>query len=93
MQQLPHGSGAIGDQSDGRWAAALAATAIFMVGGGYLGFVGSAQADSTPGVAGSPGQDGQNVTCYRYTSQRDDASVCNVMAGDGEDGAPGAVDR
>jgi hypothetical protein len=82
-------SGVLNDRSVGRWAVALAAAA-FMAGGGYIGSVGSAQAGGEPDNVGSPGRDGQSVTCY--ASPRDDAPTsCNAVGGDGEDGAPGAV--
>ena len=93
MQEVPHVSGAVVDQSVGRWAVVLAVTAAFMIGGGYLGFAGSAQAG---GNAGTPGRDGQSVTCDAHQPPRDDVLVCNAVAGnggDGEDGAPGAVHR
>jgi hypothetical protein len=61
-----------------------------MVGGGYLGSVGSAQAGDEPGyIVGSPGWDGTIVTCHTYSvSPRDDTLVCN--SGNGE---PGAIYR
>jgi hypothetical protein len=94
MQEVSHVSDALNDRRVGRWAVALAATA-FMVGGGYLGSVGSAQAGDEPDSnnVGSPGRDGQSVTCYVYTSPRDDAPICNAVGGDGEDGAPAVVHR
>jgi hypothetical protein len=90
MQDISHVSGALNDRSAGRWAVALAATAAFMVGGGFLGSVGSAQAGDKPGNnVGSPGRDGMIVTCYADdVSRLDGTLVCN--AGNGE---PGAVYR
>jgi len=80
-------AGALNDRSVGRWVVALAATAA-------SGSVGSAQAGDEPGNnVGSPGRDGQSVSCYAYMSPRDDALTCKVVGGDGEDGAPGAVHR
>jgi hypothetical protein len=79
-------SGVLNDRSGGRLAVALAATAL-MVGGGYLGSAGSAQAGD---IVGSPGQDGGSVTCYTPMPSPDNAPVCNAVAA-GEDGAPGAV--
>jgi hypothetical protein len=92
MQEVSHVAGALNDRSVGRWVVALAATAA-MVGGGYLGSVGSAQAGGEPGnIVGSPGRDGQSVTCY--VSPRDEPLIiCNAVGGDGEDGAPGGVYR
>jgi hypothetical protein len=74
---------ALNDRRVGRWAVALAAA--FMAGGS-LGSVGSAQAGDEPGGnAGSPGRDGQSVTCYAYWSPRHDAPIiCNAVGGDGE---------
>jgi hypothetical protein len=82
----------VNDRSAGGWAVALAAA--FLVGG-YLGSIGSAQAGEEPGSnAGSPGRDGRSVTCSSYWSPRDNTPViCNVVGEDGEDGAPGAVQR
>jgi hypothetical protein len=63
-----------------------------MVGGGYLGSVGSAQAGDEPANnVGSSGSDGQNVTCNAYMSPPKDVLTCKVVGGGGEDGAPGAV--
>jgi hypothetical protein len=63
-----------------------------MVGGGYLGSVGSAQAGGDPGtgnIVGSRGRDGLSITCDAYSvSLRDDALSCNVVV-NGESGAPG----
>ena len=61
-----------------------------MVGGGFLGTVGSAQAGGEPGNnVGSPGGDGLFVTCYAYNAPPlDDTLVCDM--GNGE---PGAVYR
>jgi hypothetical protein len=93
MQEVSRVSAALNDRSVGRWAVALAAA--FMVGGGYLGSVGSAQAGDEPGGnVGSPGRDGQSVTCYAYVSPREATpTICNAVGGDGEDGAPGMVHR
>jgi hypothetical protein len=90
MQDVSHVSGALNDRSAGRWALALAATAAFMAGGGYLGSVGSAQAGGVAGNnVGSPERDGVLVTCYADSmSPLDDTLVCNP--GNGE---PGAVYR
>jgi hypothetical protein len=91
MQKVSHVFGGPNDRSVRRWAVALAATAA-MVGGGYLGSVGSAQAGGEPDSnVGSPGRDGKSVTCY--ASPRDDApTTCNAVGEDGEDGAPGVGD-
>jgi hypothetical protein len=91
MQEESHVS-AVNDRSVGRWAVAL--TAAFMAGG-YLGSVGAAQAADEPGGnAGSPGRDGQSVTCYAYWAPRDPMPIiCKAVGKDGEDGAPGAVHR
>jgi hypothetical protein len=92
MQEVSQVSSALNDRSVGRWVVALAATAAFMVGGGFLGSVGSAQAGGDPdNNVGSPGGDGQGATCFAYGSPRDDTSSCNAVGEDGEDGAPGAV--
>jgi hypothetical protein len=92
MQDISHVSSALNDRSAGRWAVALAATAAFMVGGGYLGSVGSAQAGGDPGndsIVGSWGRDGVSVTCNAYSvSLRNDSLTCNVVV-NGEGGAPG----
>ncbi|GAA1255465.1 hypothetical protein GCM10009609_18360 [Pseudonocardia aurantiaca] len=97
MQEVPHVSSAVVDPSAGRWAIALVVTAAFMVGGGFLGYTDSAQAAGKPGDnAGSPGRDGQSVTCHTHQPPRDDMLVCNAVAGngaDGKDGAPAAVHR
>jgi hypothetical protein len=79
----------------GRWAVVLAATAAFMVGGGFPGSVGSAQAGNGPGNVGSPGQDGQDVTCSTYNNVTlvHGNVLCNGVGGDGKDGAPGADRR
>jgi hypothetical protein len=78
---------AVNDRTVGRWVVAIAAA--FMVGG-YLGSAGTAQASDEPGGnAGSPGRDGQSVTCH--ASQHDRQPICGVVGADGEDGAPGAV--
>jgi hypothetical protein len=92
MQEVSQVSGALNDRSVGRWVVALAVTAALMVGGGFLGSVGSAQAGGEPDSnVGSPGGDGQSVTCYA-SSPRDDApTTCDAVGGDGEDGEPGAV--
>lgn len=77
----------------GRWAVALAATAAFMFGGGFPGSVGSVQAGDGPGNVGSPGQDGQDVTCSIYnkvTLVHDNVPICSGVGRDGEDGAHGA---
>lgn len=83
--------GALNDRGARRWAVALAATAACMVGGAYLGSVGSAQAGGNPGndsIVGSRGRDGLSITCNAYSvSLRDDALVCNVVNGEG--GSPG----
>jgi hypothetical protein len=80
MQEVPRMSGALADQTVGRWAVALAATAAFMVVGGYLGTVSSAQAGGEPGDNVGPlGRDGQSFTCYAYLFPRDDAPVCIVV--------------
>jgi hypothetical protein len=94
MQETSDVLGAL-NWSGGRWAVALAATAAFMVGGGYLGSVATAQAGGEPGNddVGSGGWDGLSVTCYAYNPfLRDDALVCNVV-GEGEGGGPGVVYR
>ena len=93
MQEMSDVLGALHDRSVGRWAVALAATAAFMVGGAYLGSVGSAQAGGgDPGngnIVGSRGRDGLSITCDAYSvSLRDDALICNVAV-NGEGGAPG----
>jgi hypothetical protein len=90
MQEVSQVSGALNHRSIGRWTVALA-TAAFMLGGGFLGSVGSARAGGEPDSnVGSSGQDGQSATCY--ASPRDDAPTsCKAVGGDGEDGAPGAV--
>jgi hypothetical protein len=84
--------GALNDRGARRWAVALAATAAFMVGGAYLGSVGSAQAGGDPGndgIIGSRGRDGLSITCNAYSvSMRDDALICNVVV-NGAGGAPG----
>lgn len=93
MQDVSQVTGALNDRGASRWAVALAATASFMVGGGFLGSVGSAQAGDEPGSdVGSPSLDGLSVTCAYTVPMRDDALICNVV-GDGEDGAPGSVYR
>jgi hypothetical protein len=95
VQEVSHLSGALNDRGVRRWVIAVAATATFMVAGGYLGSVGSAQAGGEPGTddVGSPSLDGLSVTCYAYNlSLRDDALICNVV-GDGEAGPPIAVYR
>lgn len=83
---------ALNDWSVGRWAVALTATVAFIVGGPYLGSVGSAQAGGDPSndnIVGSRGRDGPSVTCNTYSvSLRDDAVICNVVV-NGEGGAPG----
>ena len=88
MQEVSHVSSVVNDRSVGRWAVALAATAV-MVGGGYLGSAGSAQAGDKPDEhnVGAPGQD-VSVTCSTPVSSLDHAPVCSAV---GEDGAPGAV--
>jgi hypothetical protein len=86
--------GALNDGSGRRWAVALAATMAFMVAGGFLGCIGSAQAGGDPdNNVGSPGRDGESVSCFAYGFSHDDPPICNVVGGDGEDGAPGAVYR
>jgi hypothetical protein len=95
MQDVSQVSGALNDRGVRRWMIAVAATATFMIAGGYLGSVGFAQAAGDPGTddVGSSSLDGLSVTCYAYTMPlRDDALICNVV-GDGEDGAPGSVYR
>ncbi len=84
-------SDVLNDRRAGRLAVALAATAL-MVGGGYLGSAGSAQAGDEPDIhnVGSPGKDGGTVTCYRSLSPYENGPICNAAA-NGEDGAPGAV--
>ena len=91
MQEVSQVS-ALTDRSVGRWAVALTAAVLV---GGYLGSVGAAQAVDEPGGnAGSPGRDGQSVTCYAYWSPREtNPIICNAMGKAGEDGAPGAVHR
>jgi hypothetical protein len=49
MQEMARVPAALNDRCVGRWGVALAAKAAFMVGGGYLGSVGSAQAGDEPG--------------------------------------------
>jgi hypothetical protein len=63
-----------------------------MVGGGYLGSVGSAQAGGESGNnVGSPGRDGQDVTCVATPPAE---LACLRRGGrDGEDLAPGVVYR
>ena len=66
-----------------------------MVGGGFLGYIGSAQAGGEHGNnVGSPDRDGQSVTCYAYGFSRDGASIwLRCTATPGRPGAPGkAVD-
>jgi hypothetical protein len=94
MQEVSHVSGALNDRRVGHWVIALAATAAFMFGGGYLGSVGSAQAGDEPeNNVGSPGRDGEGATCFAHTSPHDDAPICNAVGEDGEDGESGAVHR
>jgi hypothetical protein len=92
MQEMSDVLGVLHDRSAGRWAVGLAATAAFMVGGAYLGSVGSAQAGGDLGNnnnVGSWGRDGLGVTCNAYSvSLRDDALICNVIV-NGYGGAPG----
>jgi hypothetical protein len=92
MQEMSDVLGALHDRSVGRWAVALTATAAFMVGGAYLGSIGSAQAGGDPGngnIVGSRGRDGLSITCDAYSvSLRDEALICNVVVND-EGGAPG----
>jgi hypothetical protein len=92
MQEMSDVLGALHDRSVGRWAVALTATAAFMVGGAYLGSVGSAQAGGDPGngnIVGSRGRDGLSITCDAYSvSLRDEALICNVVV-NGEGGVPG----
>jgi hypothetical protein len=95
MQEV---SNVMNDRRAGRWAVALAATAL-VAGGGFLGSAGSAQAGDEPDIhnVGSPGQDGGSVTCYGPVSvahdpqsSTDNPHICSVAA-NGQDGAPGAV--
>jgi hypothetical protein len=92
MQEISDVFSALNDRGARRWAVALAATAAFMVGGAYLGSVGSAQAGGDPdndSIVGSRGRDGLSITCNAYSvSLRDDALICNVVV-NGEGGAPG----
>jgi hypothetical protein len=92
MQETSDVLGALNDWSAGRWAVALASTVAFMVGGAYLGSIGSAQAGGDPSndnIVGTRGRDGLSVTCNAYSvSLRDDAVICNVVV-NGEGGAPG----
>jgi hypothetical protein len=86
-------SGVLNDRRVGRLVVALAATAL-MVGGGYLGSTGSAQAGDEPDIhnVGTPGRDGGTVTCYTSPSPNGKAPICNAAA-NGEDGTPGVVYR
>jgi hypothetical protein len=90
MQEVSYVSGVLNDRSASRWAVALAATAL-MVGGGFLGSVGSATAGGEPeNNVGSPGRDGQDATCVVHGPPHDSSRSCTAVGGDGEDGAPGA---
>jgi hypothetical protein len=88
MQEVSHVSSVVNDRRVGRWAVALAATAL-VVGGGYLGSAGNAQAGDEPDInnVGSPGQD---ATCSTHLPGPDGVPICNAV---GQDGAPGAVYR
>jgi hypothetical protein len=92
MQETSDVLGALNEWSAGRWAVALASTVAFMVGGAYLGSVGSAQAGGDPGNddnVGSWGRDGLSITCDAYSvALGGDALVCNVVV-TGQGGAPG----
>jgi hypothetical protein len=93
MQEVSHVSAALNDRRVGRWAVALAAAG--MVGGGCLGSVGFAQAGDEPGGnVGSPGRDGQSVTCYAHVPPlKATPTICKAVGRDGKGGAPGTVDR
>jgi hypothetical protein len=57
---------------------------------GFAASAGLAQAGDEPDRVGSPGEDGQDVTCTSTYLPPMNAPICNVVGEDGADGATGA---
>ena len=62
--------------------------AAFLVGGGFVASAGLAHAGDDPDNVGTPGEDGQDVTCTAYMPPVN-MPICNVVGDDGGDGATG----
>lgn len=66
-----------------------AIAAAILAGAGFAASAGAAHAGDEPDRAGTPGEDGQDVTCTSSYLPPVNAPICNAVGGDGADGASG----